>query len=76
MKRIIIQVEEDTLAELDDAAHAAAESRASFARRAIESALAERRRSRELGQVIESFRKRPAEDIVASKAAVRRAWPD
>lgn len=75
MKRIIIQVEEDTLAELDDAARETAESRAAFARRAIESALAERRRSRELGQVIKSFRKRPAEDMTPAKAVTRRAWP-
>ncbi len=75
MKRIIIQVEEDTLAELDEAAREEAESRAGFARRAIEGALAERRRRRELEHVADSFRKRPPEDLTASKAAVRRAWP-
>lgn len=76
MKRIIIQVEDDTLAELDEAADEEAESRASFARRAIESALDERRRRRELQRVVESFRKRPPEDLTTSKAAIRRAWPD
>jgi hypothetical protein len=76
VKRIIIQVEDDTLVELDEAAHEGAESRASFARRAIEAALAERRRRRELQQVVDSFRRRPPEELTASKAAVRRAWPD
>lgn len=76
MKRIIIQIADDTLAELDEAAHEEAESRASFARGAIEAALAERRRRSELQRVADSFRRRPAEDLAASKAAVRRAWPD
>jgi metal-responsive CopG/Arc/MetJ family transcriptional regulator len=76
MKRIIIQVEEETLAELDEAARDEAVSRAGFARRAIESALAERRRRKELERVIDSFRKRPAEDLTPSKKAIRRAWPD
>lgn len=76
MKRIIIQVEDDTLAELDEAAHEGAESRASFARRAIEAALAERRRRRELQRVVDSFRRRSPEDLTSSKRAVRRAWPD
>lgn len=76
MKRIIIQVGDDTLAELDEAANEMAESRASFARRAIEAALAERHRRRELERVVDSFRRRPPEDLTASKAAVRRAWPD
>ena len=76
MKRIIIQIEDDTLAELDLAAHEGAESRARFARRAIETALAERRRQRELQRVVDSFRKRPPEDLIVSKPAIRRAWPD
>lgn len=76
MKRIIIQVGEATLAELDEAAREEAESRAGFARRAIEAALAERRRRRELQHVVDSFGKRPPEDLTASKEAIRRAWPD
>ena len=76
MKRIIIQIEDDTLAQLDEAAHEEAESRASFARRAIEAALTERLRRRELQRVIDSYRKRPSEDLTTSKAAIRRAWPD
>lgn len=76
MKRIIIQVEEETLAELDQAARDEADSRAGFARRAIEAALAQRRRREELGHVVESFRRRPPEDLTASKKAVRRAWPN
>ena len=76
MKRIIIQVDEATLEELDQAARDEAESRAGFARRAIEAALAERRRNKELGLVVDSFRRRPPEDLTASKKAIRRAWPD
>ncbi len=76
MKRIIIQVEEETLAELDRAADEEDESRARFARRAIEAALAERRRRRELQQVVDSFQTRPPEDLTASRGAIRRAWPD
>jgi hypothetical protein len=76
MKRIIIQVDEATLKELDEAAQDEAESRAGFARRAIETALGERRRRKELGRVVDSFRRRPPEDLTASKKAIRRAWPD
>jgi len=76
MKRIIIQIDEATLEELDRAAQDEAESRAGFARRAIETALAERRRRKELGRVVDSFRRRPPEDLTASKKAIRRAWPD
>jgi hypothetical protein len=76
MKRIIIQVDEATLEELDRAAKDEAESRAGFARRAIEAALAERRRRKELARVVDSFRRRPPEDLTASKKAIRRAWPD
>ena len=76
MKRIIIQIDDEALAELDEAADEEEESRASFARRAIESALAERRRKRDLQRVVDSFRKKPPEEMTASKAALRRAWPD
>lgn len=76
MKRIIIQVETDTLAELDEASAEGSESRASFARRAIDTALAERRRRRELLQVVTSFQERPPEDLTVAKPAVQRAWPD
>ncbi len=76
MKRIIIQVDEAILEELDRAAQDEAESRAGFVRRALEAALAERRRRRELERVVDSFRRRPPEDLTASKRAIRRAWPD
>jgi hypothetical protein len=75
MKRIIIQMDEHSLSQLDDAAREESESRAAFARRAIQAALAERRRRQELEQVVKSFRRRPPEDLTASKAAIRRAWP-
>jgi metal-responsive CopG/Arc/MetJ family transcriptional regulator len=75
MKRIIIQVDEAILAELDRAAQDDEDSRAGFARRAIEAALAERRRQQELNRVVESFAQRPPEELTASKKAIRRAWP-
>lgn len=75
MKRIIIQLEEETLADLDEAAREVSESRAAYARRAIEVALGERLRSKELRLAADSFRKKPPEDLTASEAAIRRAWP-
>lgn len=77
MRRIMIQLDPATLAELDDAAREASLSRSALARRAIETALAERRRVRELQQVVDSFRRRPQEEeLLAPKPARRRAWPD
>ncbi len=76
MKRIILQFDEETLVELDEAAREQAESRAAFARQAIEAALAERRRRKELRRVVNSFQRRPPEDLTASKAAIRRTWPE
>lgn len=75
LRRIIIQLEDETLAELDDAAEATDESRAAFIRRAVEDALAERRRRRELERFVASYRKKPPEDLTVSKQAIRRAWP-
>ena len=72
----MIQLDHETLAELDEAAGEASMSRSALARRAIEAALAERRRQRELQQVIESFVRRPQErELLMPKAAARRAWP-
>lgn len=73
----MIQLDEATLAELDEVAREASLSRSALARQAIEGALAERRRRRELQRVVDSFRRMPQEkDVIAPKAASRRAWPD
>lgn len=75
MKRIILQLPEEVLEDLDEAADESDLSRAAFVRRAIELALAERRRNREFRAIIRSFEARPPEDLTPSKAAVRRGWP-
>ena len=71
----MIQLPSDSLSELDEAAREAGRSRAAFAREAIEAAIAEHRRQRELQQVIESFRASPPEDLTAPKRTIRAAWP-
>lgn len=76
MERIIVQVEDDLLAELDAVGAEEAVSRAALVRRAIALLLAERRRRRELDAVVASYRDEPPEDLVASADARRRAWPD
>lgn len=75
MKRIIIQIPDGTLKELDEAAKESG-SRSSFVRQAIEAFLAERRRSRELQEVARSFQRQPQEDLTTPKSKVRRAWPE
>ena len=75
VKRIIIQLDEETLSQLDEAAGEGSESRAGFVRHAIQLALAERRRRRELDRIVESFTTVPPEDLTPAKAAVRKAWP-
>ena len=76
VRRIIIQIEDETLEQLDDAAGESGESRAGFIRRAIEEALAERAKRREFDRIAESFRRRPPDALTGSKASRRRAWPD
>ena len=77
MSRIIIQVEEDLLDELDAAAREDQTSRSAFVRDSIVLTLAERRRLRELQQVVDSYRQQPQEpDLVVPAASRRRTWPD
>ena len=77
MERIMIQLDDSTLAELDEAARAESVSRSALAREAIEMALAERRRRVELAQVRESFEQRPQEDeLFAPRTALDKTWPD
>ncbi|MFL5797565.1 MAG: CopG family ribbon-helix-helix protein [Actinomycetota bacterium] len=76
MERIVVQLDEGSLNELDEAAREASLSRSAVARQAIETALAERRRKIELQQVRDSFARQPQErQVVPPKAAQRRAWP-
>jgi hypothetical protein len=72
----MIQLTADSIAELDDAARENRQSRAAFTRATIEAALAERRRQKELQQVIDAFRTEPPEDLTVPKRTVRAAWPD
>ena len=73
----MVQLDDATLRELDEAAREASVSRSAVARRAIETALAERRRKMELEQVRASFTRVPQEEeLIAPKAARRRAWPE
>lgn len=77
MKRIIVQLEEDTLIELDTVAEQDGESRSALVRAALERFLAERRRERDLRRTFESFRrKRQEDDLIAPKRSVRASWPD
>lgn len=77
MSRIIIQMEEDLLDELDAAAREDQISRSAFVRDSIVLTLAERRRRRELQQVVDSYRQQPQEqDLVVPAASRRRIWPE
>jgi metal-responsive CopG/Arc/MetJ family transcriptional regulator len=77
VNRIIIQIEDAALAELDDAASEERLSRAAFIREAVAMALAERRRRREIQEVIDSYTEHPQEkDLILPKEALRRAWPE
>jgi len=77
MNRIIIQIEDAALAELDDAVREEGRSRAAFIREAVVMALAERRRRREIQQVIDSYKAKPAEDdLFLPREAIRRACPE
>ena len=75
MERIIIQVEREELGELDEVAAEDATSRAAVVRQAIALFLGERRRSRELGDVVGSYEEQPPEDLLPAPEAQRRAWP-
>jgi metal-responsive CopG/Arc/MetJ family transcriptional regulator len=77
MNRIIIQIEDAALEELDSAAEEERVSRAAFVREAIVMALAERRRRRELQEIVDSYTRDPQEkDLLIPKDALRRAWPE
>lgn len=76
MERIIVQMEMESLSELDQAARESHMSRAAFVRAAVEAVLAERRRRKELKQVIDSYRASSPEDLTVSKETLRAVWPE
>jgi metal-responsive CopG/Arc/MetJ family transcriptional regulator len=77
VERIMVQLDPETLDELDEAAREASVSRSAAARQAIETALAERRRRLELEEVLHSFRRRPQEgDTPVPRKVQREAWPE
>jgi metal-responsive CopG/Arc/MetJ family transcriptional regulator len=63
MKRIIVQIEPETLSELDQAARESHLSRSAFVRAAVQAVLAEGRRRKELKQVVDSYRSFPQENF-------------
>lgn len=76
MRRFMVQLDEELLAELDSVADAEKESRAALVRRAIEGLLAERRRREELQLVVDSFAAEAQEDVTVPRRTVREVWPD
>jgi len=76
MERIIVQMEPDSLSELDQAARESHMSRAAFVRAAVDAVLAEGRRRKELKQVIDSYRALPQEDFTVSKESLQAIWPE
>jgi metal-responsive CopG/Arc/MetJ family transcriptional regulator len=76
MKRIIVQMEPDSISELDQAARESQMSRAAFVRAAVEAVLAERGRRKELKRVVDSYRASPQEDFTVSKETLRAVWPE
>lgn len=76
MERIIVQMERDSISELDQAAVESQMSRAAFVRAAVNAVLAERRRRRELKKVVDSYRASPQEDFTVSEETLRAVWPE
>lgn len=76
MERIIVQMEADSLAELDRAAHESQMSRAAFVRAAVEAVLADGRRRKELRQIVDSYSASPQEDFTVSEETLRAVWPE
>jgi len=75
MERIIVQMEPDTISELDRAARENRMSRAAFVRASVEAVLAEGRRRKELKQVVDSYSASPPEDFTVSKETLQAVWP-
>jgi metal-responsive CopG/Arc/MetJ family transcriptional regulator len=76
MERIIVQMEADSLFELDQAARESRMSRAAFVRAAVEAVLADGHRRKELKQIVDSYRTSPQEDFTVSKETLRAVWPE
>ena len=76
MERIIVQMEPDTISELDQAARESRMSRAAFVRASVEAVLADGRRRKELKQVVDSYIASPQEDFTVSKETLQDVWPE
>jgi hypothetical protein len=76
MERIIVQMESNTISELDQAARESRMSRAAFVRASVEAVLAERRRNKELKQVVDSYSASPQGDFTVSKETLQAVWPE
>ena len=75
MERIIVQMEPDTISELDQAARENRMSRAAFVRASVEAVLAEGRRRKELKQVVDSYSASRPEEFTVSKETLQAVWP-
>lgn len=71
-----MQMEPDTISELDRAASESRMSRAAFVRASVEAVLAEGRRRKELKQVLDSYSASPQEDFTVSKETLQAVWPE
>lgn len=76
MERIIVQMDRQSLIELDRAASESKMSRAAFVRAAVGAVLAERGRSAELKRVVDSYRARPQDDFTVSREVLEAVWPE
>ncbi|MDA8265370.1 MAG: ribbon-helix-helix protein, CopG family [Actinomycetota bacterium] len=76
MERIMIQLERESLNDLDEVAAARGVSRSAVVRDLLGDALAEERRKSELARVIDVLGRSPADDDVVVPGDTRRsAWP-
>lgn len=76
VERIMVQVERESLDELDDVAAARGVSRSAVVRDLLTGALAGERRKSELARVVDVLGGSPTDDDVVVPAGIRRsAWP-
>jgi len=75
MERVMIQLERESLNDLDEVAAARGVSRSAVVRDLLGDALAEERRKSELARVVEVLGRSPADDDVVPDGTRRSAWP-
>lgn len=75
MKRVIVQIRECDLEELDAMASAEGISRAAAVREAVERYLRDRRWAKATEDVIRSYAEDPPEDFGQSRAYLSKVWP-